>query len=180
MPSAYRALRSGWLRAERSKRRQMPGVRCTSKPRSEVYHEKSFSHTRGWLDSGNRRGREPDDGGRSMASSSWLSRCSRCRRLGSRSPPRRRARINSTKALLQLCVRTRLFWAAVLRPARTLLGRMGLAHSSCRRLLLTFCAFSSSGKEELASGDVWLPFAADRQMSGQAGRRQRRSMSGRC
>ncbi len=68
--------------------------------------------------------------------SSRLSRRSHYRRLGGRGHPWRRAR--SPKALLQLRFRPYLFRAAaMLHPARTLLGWMGLAHSPSRGLLLS-------------------------------------------
>ena len=92
------------------------------------------SHTRAWRDSLNRCGCEPDDSGRAMAS--WLSRRSNRRRPGGRGHPWRCA--CCPKALLRgLRVRTHLFRAAMLHPTRTLLGRMALARSPCRGLLLS-------------------------------------------
>src|SRR5258705_11564061 len=119
----------------------------------ESRDEKNPGHTRGWRDGRNRCGCEPDGGGRSMAS--WLSRRSRCRGLGGRGHSWRRA---SAKGLLQLRVRTRrLCRAVMLRPARTDLGRMALAHSTYRGMLMTRAAFSpNDGKEDLASGDARL------------------------
>jgi hypothetical protein len=130
--------------------------------------EKNPGHTRGWRDSRNRCSCEPDGGGCSMAS--WLSRRPRYRRLGGRGHPWRRAR--STKALLQLRVRTRLFRAVMLRPAGTDLGRMALARSPYRGMLLTKAAFNhNSGKGDLASGDAGLLSRPSdrRQMSGESG-----------
>jgi hypothetical protein len=98
----------------------------------ESRDEKNSSHTRGRRNSRNRCGCEPDDGRRSMAP--WLSRRPRYRRLGGRSPDRRGA--CSTQAVLRR-VRPVLLRATMRRPARTLLGRMGLALSPCRGLLLT-------------------------------------------
>jgi hypothetical protein len=100
----------------------------------ESCDEKNSGHTRVRCNSRNRCGCEPDGGRRSMAPAPWLSRRPRNRRLGGRSPDRRCAR--STQALLRR-VRAGLFRAAMRRPARTLLGRMGLALSPCRGLLLT-------------------------------------------
>jgi len=100
------------------------------------HDEKKSDHTRGWRDCCNWCGREPDGGRRPMASP-WLSGRPRCRRLGGRGPRWRCAR--GTKALLlrRLRVRPRLFRAALLRPERTLLGRMALAHTPRRGLRLT-------------------------------------------
>ena len=96
--------------------------------------EKSPSHTRAWRDSLNWWSCEPDDSGRSMAS--WLSRRSNRRRPGGRGHPWRSAR--GPKALLRrLRVRARLFRTTMLCPARALLGRMALARSPCRGLLLS-------------------------------------------
>src|SRR3984893_4963855 len=101
----------------------------------EARDEKNVGHTRGWCDNRNRCSRKLDAGGCSMAS--WFSRCSRYRRLGGRGHPWRRA--CSAEALLRLRVRprARLFRAAMLHPERTHLGRVALAHSPRRRLLLT-------------------------------------------
>src|SRR3984957_634542 len=96
--------------------------------------EKNLGHTRAWRDSLNRWGCEPDDSGRPMAS--WLSRRSNRRRPGGRGHPWRSTR--GPKALLRrLCLRARVFRAAMLHPTRTLLGRMALARSPCRGLLLS-------------------------------------------
>jgi hypothetical protein len=117
--------------------RTIADARCSLKRRSGGrVMKKKLGHTRGRRDSRNRCGREPDVGRRPMASP-WLPSRPRCRRLGGRGPPWRRAR--STKALLlrRLRVRARLFRAALLRPERTLLGRMALARSPSRGLLLT-------------------------------------------
>jgi hypothetical protein len=119
--------------AERPEPGRMSGARFRNEE-VEWRDDKTTGHTRVWRNSRNRCGSEPDDGGRSMASSR-LSCRPHCRRLGGRGHPWRCAR--GTKALLQLRVRTRLFRAAMLRPARTLLGRMGLARSPYRGLLLT-------------------------------------------
>jgi hypothetical protein len=108
---------------------------------AESRHEKKLGRTRGWRNSRNRSVRKPDDGGCSMTSS-WLSRCPRLWGLGGRSYPWRRAR--SAKDPLQLRVRAGLFCAALLCPARTLLGRMGLALSPCRGMLLTQRAFEAA------------------------------------
>src|SRR5258706_13504424 len=98
--------------------------------------EKNFDHPRGWRDCRHWCGCEPDGGRRPMASP-WLPRRPHCRWLGGGGAAWRCAR--GTKALLlrRLRVRTRLFRAALLRPERTLLGRMALARSPCRGLLLT-------------------------------------------
>src|SRR3984893_1077913 len=96
--------------------------------------EKNLGNTRAWRDSFDRCGCEPDDSGRSMAS--WLSRRSNRRRPGGRGSPWRSAR--GPKALLRrLRLRARLFRAAMLHPTRTLLGRMAVARSPCRGLLLS-------------------------------------------
>ena len=130
-------LRSGVPWAER------PGLRSIFDlyNAAESRHEKKLGHTRGWRNSRNRSVRKPDDGGCSMTSS-WLSRCPRLWGLGGRSYPWRRAR--SAKDPLQLRVRAGLFCAALLCPARTLLGRMGLALSPCRGMLLTQRAFEAA------------------------------------
>src|SRR6202165_4256732 len=114
--------------------------------------EKSPGHTRARRDSHDRCGCEPDDGGRSLAS--WLSRRAHCRRPGGRGHSWRSTR--RTKALLRrLCVRARLFRAPMLCPARALLGRMGLARSPCRGLLLSRPGFGHrAGDERLTSNDA--------------------------
>src|ERR1700719_3420052 len=129
-----------------SEPRQMWDARFSPKKEWRSRDEKNPAHTCGWRDVRNRCSCEPDGGGCSMAS--WLSRRPRCRRLGGRGHPWRRAR--SAKALLQLRVRTRLFRTVMLRPARTDLGRMALALSPCRGMLLTKAAFNrNAGKEDL-------------------------------
>lgn len=95
--------------------------------------DKNPGLTRAWRNHRHWYGREPDDGGRSMAS--WLSRRPHSRRFGGWRHPWRGA--CSAKALLRLRVRPGLFRASMLRAARTLLGRMGLARSPHRGLLLT-------------------------------------------
>src|ERR1700688_1380698 len=116
--------------------------------------EKSPGHTRARRDSHDRCGCEPDDGGRSLAS--WLSRRAHCRRPGGRGHSWRSTR--RTKALLRrLCVRARLFRAAMLHPTRTLLGRVALARSPGRGLLLTWRGSTHrSGKEE-----NWRPLGSN-------------------
>src|SRR6266446_6554039 len=79
--------------------------------------------------------------------SSWLSRRPHRRKPGGRG---RAWRCAGAKGLLQLRVRTRrLCRAVMLRPARTDLGRMALAHSTYRGMLMTRAAFSrNDGKED--------------------------------
>jgi hypothetical protein len=106
----------------------------------ESRDEKNPGHTRDWRDDRCRCGCKSDAGGRPMAASpspspSWPSRRPNCRWPGGRGPHWRCAR--STKVLLQLCVRTRLFRADLSRPARKLLGRLALARAPRRGLLLT-------------------------------------------
>src|SRR3981189_1519031 len=126
--------------------------------------EKNPGHTRGWRNSRYRCSSKSDAGGRPMAPSpSWLSRRPNCRRPGGRGPHWRCAR--STKALLQLCVRTRLFRADLSRPARKLLGRLALARAPRRGLLLTRAGSAVIPvKECLASAKAWLLCAVGRRV----------------
>jgi hypothetical protein len=113
--------------------------------------EKNLGHTRAWRDSFDRCGCEPDDSGRPMAS--WLSRRSNRRRPGGRSNPWRSTR--GPQALLcRLSLRARLFRTAMLRPTRTLLGRMALARSPCRGLLLSSGSGHRTGDEMRTSDDA--------------------------
>src|SRR5258705_3171702 len=151
MPGGYQALDS----RPRPELRKMSDVRFLSETKKwRPCNEEDLSYTRGWRDSRNRCGCEPDGGGRSMASS-WLSRRPHRRRPGGRG---RAWRCAGAKGLLQLRVRTRrLCRAVMLRPARTDLGRMALAHSTYRGMLMTRAAFRrNDGKEDLASGDARL------------------------
>jgi hypothetical protein len=55
----------------------------------------------------------------------------------------------------------------MLRPARTDLGRVAVAHSPRGGMLLTKVAFNrNAGKEDLASGDARLVSAGERQTTG--------------
>jgi hypothetical protein len=55
----------------------------------------------------------------------------------------------------------------MLRPARTDLGRVAVAHSPRGGMLLTKVAFNrNAGKEDLASGDARLLSAGERQATG--------------
>src|ERR1700676_1075516 len=77
--------------------------------------------------------------------SSWLSRRPHCRRLGGRGHSWRRA---SAKGILQLRVPTpRLCRAVMLRPARTDMGRVAVAHSPRGGMLLTKAAFNRNARQ---------------------------------
>ena len=122
----------------------------------ESRDEKNPGHTRDCRDDRYRCGGKSDAGGRRpMAPSpspspSWLSRRPNSRRPGGRGPHWRYAR--STKALLQLCLRTRLFRGDLSRPARKILGRLAMACAPRRGLLLTRVdAASFPAKKRLAS-----------------------------
>src|ERR1700687_1661378 len=145
MPAAYQRLHLG----SRPEPGKMPDVRFLSETKKwRPCNEDDLSYTRAWRDSRNRCDCEPDGGGRSVASS-WLSRRPHCRRLGGRGHSWRRA---SANGILQLRVPTRrLCRGVMLRPARTDLGRMALAHSPRGGMLLTKAAFNRNvGKEDLA------------------------------
>src|SRR3984893_17373101 len=146
MPVRSQPLHSRLRRAERPEFRQMSDVRFCRNEAVESRDEKSINDTRTWRNGRNRRGCELNDGGGSMAS--WLSCRADCRRTGGRGHPLRCARRPNALLLGCLCLRTRLFRATMLCPARTLLGRVALARSPCRGLLLTWRGSTHrSGKE---------------------------------
>jgi hypothetical protein len=131
MPGAYIRKPVGWIVRNLS---DTGPANCFDAKKWRSCDEKKLGHIRAWHDSFDRCGCEPDDSGRSRAS--WLSRRSNRRRPGGRGNSWRSTR--GPKALLsRLCLRARLFRAAMLHPTRTLLGRMALARSPCRGLLLS-------------------------------------------
>src|ERR1700731_628583 len=152
MPAACRAVTFVSLWGGTSETCHIPDVRFFFDAKKwRLCDEKNLGHTRAWRDSLNRWGCEPDDSGRSMAS--WLSRRSNRRRPGGRGSPWRSAR--GPKALLRrLRLRARLFRAAMLHPTRTLLGRMALARSPCRGLLLSSGSSHRTGDEMRTSDDA--------------------------
>lgn len=137
------SIKSGPDGMERPRSRWVPDVKVLS-GRGSGDRVMKRTHARAWRDSRNRSGCKSDGGARSLASS--FSRRAHCRRTGGGS--------HSWRGAKNCCVRTRLLWAAMRRSGRALLGRLALALSPHRGLLLTGCAASEVQVRQEVSGST--------------------------